>query len=933
MIKPQFWVGLSVLLVWVAGCQPVTPPTGPITWAWSYQAGDYVRSKPVVDGNIVYAGADDNRMHAIDANTGEALWDYETADNVTSSAAIAENQVYFGSWDGAVYALDATGALRWRYRTDGWISATPVLHQDVLYVGSQDGALYALAAGSGELVWRYRTNGRVETSAAIAGNQIVFASSDGYAHALDLEDGRRQWFFYTGDAVVATPVVAGGQVYVGSLNRTLYALDIAQGDLRWTYTANAPIRATPAVSGDAVFIAADDGMVSALNIDTGHPLWHRATGEMIHATLTLWNELLFVGTNSGNLYALDSRSGTPVWNYRLGGAITQGPTISDDRLYIGSTARQVQAFALEPQQLSRLQTTAPSVPDDAQVYDWREAAALDAERAQEVPSLGEYARLWSAKARMTDIDAVRSLRDVIAFRPQSPAAYQAHVILARYDAEQEAPAAVDAYRAALALDDNVALRLELAHYLETQGDGAAAYAEYLAVLSRQPDAFVGMRRTGLDPLQVAADLNKALYYTDALETLRDVAEPAAVPLRAQAYLGLGRYAEAATAYRVQIRAAPDDENARMGLALAQAWLGDAEAALDLYSTVDTPESRRRQAQLLAAEEPEQALELYLASPDPTSWWAATALLESQGRFTETLPLYEQLAQADSQYADDAAYRLYTLGQRLGNAEARATGQSLLDNFGLNWLALRGTDKTLQIETSPAIALDQALMDKVAALEAIGRDNLAHLELVFAARFRRSPEMDLAMALALAKRGDVWEAQRIAERSIAEQKFVPPAFWELSYPRPYSETVEAATLEFGVDPLLIWAVMREESRFDPDALSHAGARGLMQVIPATQTWIAEELGETQAPGDAYVPVTSIRMGAWLLRFLTDYFDGDLELAVLAYNAGAGSVESWQAEPAVENRDDLLRRIGYNETRLYLKRMALSYQVYRALYASE
>ena len=96
------------------------------------------------------------------------------------------------------------------------------------------------------------------------------------------------------------------------------------------------------------------------------------------------------------------------------------------------------------------------------------------------------------------------------------------------------------------------------------------------------------------------------------------------------------------------------------------------------------------------------------------------------------------------------------------------------------------------------------------------------------------------------------------------------------------------------------------------------------------WIAEALGETQAPGDAYVPATSIRMGAWLLDFLTDYFDGDLELAIPAYNAGAGSVDSWLADSRVEDRDDLLRWIGYNETRLYLKRVALSYQIYRALY---
>ena len=179
----------------------------------------------------------------------------------------------------------------------------------------------------------------------------------------------------------------------------------------------------------------------------------------------------------------------------------------------------------------------------------------------------------------------------------------------------------------------------------------------------------------------------------------------------------------------------------------------------------------------------------------------------------------------------------------------------------------------------------------------------------------------------------WPRNVLPSSTFSEYGEAPLEFWELSYPRPYSETVHAAAATYGVDPNLIWAVMREESRFDPDALSHAGARGLMQVIPATQMWIAEEMGEDMAPGDAYDIETSIRMGAWLLDFLTTYFDGDQELALPAYNAGAGAVEGWQSDPMVEERDDLLRWIGYDETRLYLKRVALSHQVYLALYTQE
>ena len=156
-------------------------------------------------------------------------------------------------------------------------------------------------------------------------------------------------------------------------------------------------------------------------------------------------------------------------------------------------------------------------------------------------------------------------------------------------------------------------------------------------------------------------------------------------------------------------------------------------------------------------------------------------------------------------------------------------------------------------------------------------------------------------------------------------------WRLSYPRPYSDTVNAAAAEFNVDPLLIWAVMREESRFDPEAVSWVGARGLMQIMPTTQTGIAERLGENIPPGDAFTPQANIRMGASYLSLMTDYFKGDLELAIMAYNGGAASVESWLEDPRVTNRDDLLRWIGFGETREYLERVSLSYRVYQELYA--
>jgi soluble lytic murein transglycosylase len=570
---------------------------------------------------------------------------------------------------------------------------------------------------------------------------------------------------------------------------------------------------------------------------------------------------------------------------------------------------------------------------EAQGAERERAAALYAHLAERMPHIEEYARLWEAEATMPDVEALRTLQAVVAFRPQGPAAYRAHLAMARYYAGIEASEAEDAYRAALALHDTVALRLELARHLEERGDDAGAYSEYRLILGERPDAFAGMRRTGGDPLAVAEDLINATWYSDALETLRGVDDLEALPLRAQALAGLGRYEEAEAAYRAWLEEEPDDADVQLGLAQTLVRLERPDEALSLYQAVGTLDGQLAQAELLEEEAPDEALDLYLDVPYPVAWWSATAVLEEQGRLTETLPIYARLGRTHTYLADDAAYRLYVLARRVGDKDAQAEAEELLEEFGLNWLTLRATGGGLRLPIAPPLApAGEDILAKARALESLGRDDLAYLELLLTAQFRRAPEVDLAMAQALASRGYVVEAQTIAEEYVESHPRAPLAFWQLSYPRPYSTTVEAAAAEFDVDPLLVWAIMRQESEFDPEALSYVGARGLMQVMPSTQDWVAEQLGEDISPGAAFTPGASVQMGAWLLRFLLNYFDGDVELAIAAYNGGAGSVDIWLADPLISNRDDFLRWVGYGETREYLTQVALNYQVYQALYAA-
>jgi soluble lytic murein transglycosylase len=144
-------------------------------------------------------------------------------------------------------------------------------------------------------------------------------------------------------------------------------------------------------------------------------------------------------------------------------------------------------------------------------------------------------------------------------------------------------------------------------------------------------------------------------------------------------------------------------------------------------------------------------------------------------------------------------------------------------------------------------------------------------------------------------------------------------WDCAYPSPYAGAVRAAEASEALPTGLLWAVMRQESGFDPDAVSPARAVGLMQLLPETARPIADELSLDHDDARLTSPPFAIRVGARLLRKLLERFRGDVPLAVAAYNAGADSVERWLARAQGMQLDTFVERIPYDETRDYVPRV--------------
>jgi soluble lytic murein transglycosylase len=152
-----------------------------------------------------------------------------------------------------------------------------------------------------------------------------------------------------------------------------------------------------------------------------------------------------------------------------------------------------------------------------------------------------------------------------------------------------------------------------------------------------------------------------------------------------------------------------------------------------------------------------------------------------------------------------------------------------------------------------------------------------------------------------------------------------------YPWPRRMALEAEAREFGVDPLLLAAIVRQESVFDLEAQSRAGARGLAQLMPGTAAQAARGLDVTLYPEWLTLPDLNLHLGASHFAALLRRFEGRVEVAVAAYNAGAAPVRRWLARPGAEDPDQFIEQIPFQETRGYVRAVLRNRELYRALYA--
>ncbi|HYL39117.1 MAG TPA: transglycosylase SLT domain-containing protein [Bryobacteraceae bacterium] len=459
---------------------------------------------------------------------------------------------------------------------------------------------------------------------------------------------------------------------------------------------------------------------------------------------------------------------------------------------------------------------------------------------------------------------------------------------------------------------------------------------------------------------------------------------------AQVRIGVARYSlrEYKSAYEHLNSfqaAAPESEAERLYYLLECARrldrMDEMSANLEKLSTA-YPQSRWRLQGLLASanyysahNQPENAEPLYRACSDsfagdarsaPCQWKVAWAQYLRDPASTASLFEEHLKRYPDSERAGAALYFLGRIAESKSDwGAARAYYDAINNSYPNYYYAMLARERlaspsvasaTRSAEASQflsairfpkplkesfeASALTEQRIGRARLLASAGLDDMAEAELRFGAKADGQPQI---MAVELAELANRRESPDQGIRFIKHYapgylSFAPDAapdrFWRLAFPMPYRSQLEEYCRSLSLDPFLMAALIRQESEFNPKAVSRASARGLTQVMPSTGRQLSRKLGiRGYRTSMLFSPDTNLKIGTYYLKALSDQLQGQWEVALASYNAGKSRVTSWMNAANFHEPAEFVESIPITETRQYVQSVLRNAEVYRRLYGAK
>ena len=238
------------------------------------------------------------------------------------------------------------------------------------------------------------------------------------------------------------------------------------------------------------------------------------------------------------------------------------------------------------------------------------------------------------------------------------------------------------------------------------------------------------------------------------------------------------------------------------------------------------------------------------------------------------------------------------------------------------------------EPIPAAAEDR--WERAQALRTIAFDSSAEQELKYAFFATGFPRFLLEAAQAAFDQGHFAAGMayaRLVVPSFEARKLgdLPLSVWKTLYPLPYQDSMRREAERNGVDPMLVAGLIRQESTFQPDALSYANAYGLMQLLPKTARLMSRALRVRYSKMKLFDPEYNLQLGTYYFKGLIA-LTGSPEGALAAYNAGEDRIAAWKAERNYDELPELVESIPFSQTREYVQIVLRNAEVYRMIYGS-
>jgi len=538
--------------------------------------------------------------------------------------------------------------------------------------------------------------------------------------------------------------------------------------------------------------------------------------------------------------------------------------------------------------------------------------------------------------------------------------------------------------AALSQNAKAAEALANVYYnMPTAPEADSAYAE-LRKIPSVPPATTAQRKTRAELLM------KARRYNDAVDEYRDLlvhggaeGRPAATLALADALHRSGRNREAKSELTNLPGATPEQSAQRLYILGEVAWATDENVTF--YHTVDdlrnaAPTSPWLEAALLSVanlhlvhHEYDQALDAFreLQQRFPTgsrasyAHWKAAWLTLRQGRNDEAKKEFEeQIALYPG--ANETSAALYWRA-RLAEEDnqpgmARAYYQKLSDRYLNYYYAELGRQRMRKLPAAAIAPGQYTLLDHIPPLDNTQKIVLTEppaddLHLQKAGLLGNGGLVDFAvreLQAAASADGGNWGPSETAQLYIdtghydraievmkhsvpsyfaVELSTLPRPYWEALFPRPFWNDLKKFSVANGLDPYLVASLIRQESEFNPVAVSRANAVGLMQLLPKTGKLVAgqEKLRRYNA-SQLYTAPVNLQLGTRYFRGMVDKFGGSFEYALAAYNAGSDRVEEWLGQGKYRDEQEFVESIPFTETREYVQAILRNANVYKQLYGT-